>query len=169
MTPSLDRHPNVRTSAVGCSVADVRTAQDSGQRSPIFDSTSKFPYSECGHRCVVQVLAVYDLPTEVGLSKDADCPASSHPHRGEAALAHGSEEDEQVERPEARVHADPPSQWFSPTSAANAIEVPIRTRDLKVAGLPLIRTGHLRTIGHSRIVRRFSAPTQEGVSHSAAC
>ena len=81
------------------------------RQGPAFDTTSKFLHSESRHCCVVQVLAVYDLPSQVCLSKDAYCPASSRVDscHGEEALTQGSEEDEQVERTEARVHTVPTS------------------------------------------------------------
>ena len=131
--------------------ADVRIRLGLARHAPALDSPGKFLHSESCHPCVVQVLAVHDLPPKVHLPKDSHSPASSQEdaRSGDYTLAQGSEEDEEVERTESRVDTLPRSQGLSTPSLANAICASIRARHLKVAGILVTRSGHGRSIGHS--------------------
>jgi hypothetical protein len=96
------------------------------------------------------VLAVYDLPPKILLSKDSYGPASSQEDAcsGDNPLAQGSEEDEEVERTESRVDTLPRLQGLSTPSLANAIGTSIRSRNPEVAAILVTRTVHGRSIGH---------------------
>lgn len=121
------------------------------RQDPAFDSSGKFLHSGSCHPCVVQVLAVYDLPPKVLLSKDSHGPASSQENAcsGDNPQAQGSEEDEEVERTESRVDTLPRSQGLSTPSLANAICTSIRARNLKVTAILVALSVHGRSIGHS--------------------
>ena len=142
--PDLDDGPGAQLMPVS------GHAKGSARRSPTFDSPDKFLHAGPCCPYVVEVLAVDDLPPKILLSKDRYGPASTQEDAcgGDDPLARGSEEDEEVERTESRVHALPGLQGLSTPSSAHAIDASIRSGNPDVAAIVVTRTVHGTSIGH---------------------